>query len=130
MIHCTLRVISFIPIPAAASHTEMNIAMSWVSLKEYWCKMLFLATDNFHLMEVDSLRTLRYCKMSGMDIKRRTLRKRRPVTRMKKKTRPDEIQGVFCDSYPPKSSKYKRVNLAKLGVTRTIYVNVDRPRYT
>ena len=80
--------------------------MSWVSLKEYWCKILFLATDNFHLMEVDSLRTLRYCKMSGMDIKRRTLRKRRPVTRMKKKTRLDEILGVFlCDSYPPKSSK-------------------------
>ena len=30
-------------------------------------------------MEVDSLRTFRYCKMSGMDIKRRTLRKRRPT---------------------------------------------------
>ena len=30
-------------------------------------------------MEVDNLRTLRYCKMSGMDIKRRTLRKRRPA---------------------------------------------------
>ena len=32
-----------------------------------------------YLMEVDNLRTLRYCKMSGMDIKRRTLRKRRPA---------------------------------------------------
>ena len=40
------------------------------------------------------MRTLRYCKMSGMDIKRRTLRKRRPATRMMK-GRPDEV-----DTYP------------------------------
>ena len=37
------------------------------------------------------------------------------------------IQGVFFHWYPPKSSKYKQVNQAWLGVSRPIYVNVDSP---
>ena len=37
------------------------------------------------------------------------------------------IQGVFFHWYPPKSSKYKQVNQARLGVSWPIYVNVDSP---
>ena len=39
------------------------------------------------------------------------------------------IQGVFFSTGPlPKSSKYKKVDLGlRLGVSRTIYVNLDSP---
>ena len=37
------------------------------------------------------------------------------------------LQGFFSHWYPPKSSKYKKVNL---GVSRTIYINVDSPNLT
>ena len=33
----------------------------------------------------------------------------------------------FYTGPPPKSSKYKKVNLARLGVFRPLYVNVDTP---
>ena len=33
----------------------------------------------------------------------------------------------FFNWPPPESSKYKKVNLARLGVSRPIYVNVDSP---
>ena len=35
--------------------------------------------------------------------------------------------GCFFHWYPPKSSKYKKVIYARLGVSRPIYVNVDSP---
>ena len=38
------------------------------------------------------------------------------------------VQGVFFFTGPlPKMSKYRQVNLTRLGVSRTIYVNVDSP---
>ena len=33
----------------------------------------------------------------------------------------------FLTGTPPKSSKYKKVNQARLGVSRPIYVNIDSP---
>ena len=38
-----------------------------------------------------------------------------------------QIQGVFYTGSPHHSSKYRKVNLDRLGVSRTIYVNVDSP---
>ena len=41
--------------------------------------------------------------------------------------RSSQIQGVFFNGTPPKSSKYKKSISARLGVSRLIYVNVDSP---
>ena len=38
-----------------------------------------------------------------------------------------QIQGVFYTGSPHHSSNYRKVNLDRLGVSRTIYVNVDSP---
>ena len=38
-----------------------------------------------------------------------------------------KIQGVLFPGTPPKSSKYKKLIQATLGVSRPIYVNVDSP---
>ena len=38
-----------------------------------------------------------------------------------------KLQAVLFNWYPPKNSKYKKVNQARLGVSRTIYVAVDSP---
>ena len=37
-----------------------------------------------------------------------------------------QIQGVFYTGSPHHSSNYRKVNLDRLGVSRTIYVNVVR----
>ena len=37
------------------------------------------------------------------------------------------IQSVFLTGTPPKSSKYKKLIKARLGVSRPIYVNIDSP---
>ena len=49
--------------PAAVSQVETNMALIWA-----------------RRMEVDVLRMLRYCRMSGRVIRRRARRKRRPAT--------------------------------------------------
>ena len=38
-----------------------------------------------------------------------------------------QIQGVFYTGSPHHSSNYRKVNLDRLGVSRTIYVNVESP---
>ena len=43
---------------------------------------------------------------------------------MNKTAIPTNLQGVFLTGTPPKTSKYKKVNL---GASRPIYVNVDSP---
>ena len=69
-------------LPAAASQTEMNIALIWHSLeiKIYYPFLKGARKDKFYLIEVDNFRTLRYWRMSGIDIKRSTLKNLRPAT--------------------------------------------------
>ena len=50
-------------IPAAVSHTDMKMEISWANR-----------------MDVDVLRIFRYCKMSGTVIKRRALKNLKPAT--------------------------------------------------
>jgi hypothetical protein len=76
-------------IPAAVSHTEMNIEISCANLK-YLRNQLngfkilldlskpFILKLYFYLMDVDVFKMLRYCKMSGTVIKRRARKKRKP----------------------------------------------------
>ena len=45
----------------------------------------------------------------------------------KKVTSVFELDRFFLTGTPPKSSKYKKVILARLGVSWPIYVNVDSP---
>lgn len=50
-------------IPAAVSHTDINIDTNWA-----------------RRIELEVLRMLRYCRMSGTVINRRARRNRRPAT--------------------------------------------------
>ena len=66
-------------LPAAASQTEMNMAVSWHNLKVGGKVGGQSGELSCYLMEVESFNTLRYCRMSGIDIKRRTRRNLRPI---------------------------------------------------
>ena len=85
--------------PAAVSQTEIKMDMSWASLEKgklrnFWCwrwvgqaleKGNFMIMQIFHLMEVEVFSMLRYCRMSGTDIKRRARRKPKPEKQEKKR---------------------------------------------
>ena len=66
-------------VPAAANQTEMNMAVSWHNLNDRRVNELLSLNSTLYLMEVESFNTLRYCRMSGIDIKRRTRRNLRPI---------------------------------------------------
>ena len=62
--------------PAAVSQTEIKMDMSWASLQKGSLAEKIVAI--FHLMEVEVFSMLRYCRMSGTDIKRRARKKPNP----------------------------------------------------
>ena len=66
-------------VPAAANQTEMNMAVSWHSLNSRRVTELLSLNSTLYLMEVESFNTFRYCRMSGIDIKRRTRRNLSPI---------------------------------------------------
>ena len=63
--------------PAAVSQTEIKMDMSWASL---WKGLLGekITPILFHLMEVEVFSMLRYCRMSGTDIRRRARKNPNP----------------------------------------------------
>ena len=69
--------------PAAVSQTEMKMEMSCASLENGGNYSLDKTLGGSpHLMEVDVLRMLRYCKISGTVIKRRARKNLRPVRKL------------------------------------------------
>ena len=70
--------------PAAVSQTEIKMDMSWASLWKGEVQERKLR-QIFHLMEVEVFSMLRYCRMSGTDIKRRARKNPNPEKKKKEK---------------------------------------------